>query len=91
MFHGNLRKIVYLTLCAVSNHITMRPDWIAHRDFTPILPVTDDARLAHARWTGWTDRGGRNGRLLAKNRSRESSTNYRPQLSATATNNLLAV
>jgi ectoine hydroxylase len=48
MFHGNLvhasppnitpypRKIVYLTLCAVSNHITKftRPDWIAHRDFT---------------------------------------------------------
>jgi ectoine hydroxylase len=46
MFHGNLvhasppnitpypRKIVYLTLCAVSNHITKftRPEWIAHRD-----------------------------------------------------------
>ena len=53
MFHGNLvhasppnitpypRKIVYLTLCAVSNHITKftRPEWIAHRDFTPIEPV----------------------------------------------------
>jgi ectoine hydroxylase len=63
MFHGNLvhasppnitpypRKIVYLTLCAVSNHITKftRPEWIAHRDFTPIMPVTDDALLAHAR------------------------------------------
>ena len=50
MFHGNLvhasppnitpypRKIVYLTLCAVSNHITKftRPEWIAHRDFAPI-------------------------------------------------------
>jgi ectoine hydroxylase len=45
------RKIVYLTLCAVSNHITKftRPEWIAHRDFTPIAPVTDDALLAHAR------------------------------------------
>ena len=57
MFHGNLvhasppnitpypRKIVYLTLCAVSNHITKftRPEWIAHRDFTPIKPVDDDA------------------------------------------------
>ena len=57
MFHGNLvhasppnitpypRKIVYLTLCAVSNHITKftRPEWIAHRDFTPIEPVDDDA------------------------------------------------
>jgi ectoine hydroxylase len=38
-------------LCAVSNHITKftRPEWIAHRDFTPIAPVTDDALLAHAR------------------------------------------
>jgi ectoine hydroxylase len=63
MFHGNLvhasppnitpypRKIVYLTLCAVSNHITKftRPEWIAHRDFTPIAPVADDALLAYAR------------------------------------------
>jgi ectoine hydroxylase len=62
MFHGNLvhasppnitpypRKIVYLTLCAVSNHITRfsRPEWIAHRDFTPIEPVTDDALLRYA-------------------------------------------
>ena len=57
MFHGNLvhasppnmtpypRKIVYLTLCAVSNHITKftRPDWIAHRDFSPIMALEDDA------------------------------------------------
>ena len=63
MFHGNLvhasppnitpypRKIVYLTLCAVSNHITKftRPEWIAHRDFTPIVPVTDDALLDYGR------------------------------------------
>jgi ectoine hydroxylase len=63
MFHGNLvhasppnitpypRKIVYLTLCAVSNHITKftRPEWIAHRDFSPIVPVADDALLAYAR------------------------------------------
>jgi L-proline 4-hydroxylase len=63
MFHGNLvhasppnitpfpRKIVYLTLCAVSNHITKftRPDWIAHRDFTPLAPVADDALVAYAR------------------------------------------
>ena len=63
MFHGNLvhasppnitpypRKIVYLTLCAVSNHIRKptRPEWIAHRDFTPIEPVADDALLAYAR------------------------------------------
>jgi ectoine hydroxylase len=63
MFHGNLvhasppnitpypRKIVYLTLCAVSNHITKftRPEWIAHRDFTPIEPVEDDALLHYAR------------------------------------------
>ncbi len=63
MFHGNLvhasppnitpypRKIVYLTLCAVSNHITKftRAEWIAHRDFTPIVPADDDALLAYAR------------------------------------------
>jgi ectoine hydroxylase len=62
MFHGNLvhasppnitpypRKIVYLTLCAVSNHITRftRPEWVAHRDFTAIEPVADDALLRHA-------------------------------------------
>jgi ectoine hydroxylase len=62
MFHGNLvhasppnitpypRKIVYLTLCAVSNHITKftRPEWIAHRDFTPIEPVADDALERYA-------------------------------------------
>jgi ectoine hydroxylase len=63
MFHGNLvhasppnitpypRKIVYLTLCAVSNHITKftRPEWIAHRDFAPIVPVDDHALLDYAR------------------------------------------
>ncbi len=45
------RKIVYLTLCAVSNHITKftRAEWIAHRDFTPIVPVDDDALITHAR------------------------------------------
>ena len=57
MFHGNLvhasppnitpypRTIVYLTLCAVSNHITQfkRAEWIAHRDFAPIQCVDDDA------------------------------------------------
>jgi ectoine hydroxylase len=63
MFHGNLvhasppnltpypRKIVYLTLCAVSNYIRTptRPEWIAHRDFTPITPVANDALLQYAR------------------------------------------
>jgi ectoine hydroxylase len=63
MFHGNLvhasppnitpypRKIVYLTLCAVSNHITKfsRAEWIAHRDFAPIVAVEDDALVAYAR------------------------------------------
>ena len=45
------RKIVYLTLNAVSNYIRTptRPDWIAHRDFTPIVPVDDDALLLEAR------------------------------------------
>jgi len=63
MFHGNLvhgsagnitpypRKIVYLTLNALSNYIRTptRPEWIAHRDFTPILPCGDDALLSYAR------------------------------------------
>jgi ectoine hydroxylase len=42
---------VYLTLCAVSNHITKftRPEWIAHRDFAPIDPVPDDALREYAR------------------------------------------
>jgi ectoine hydroxylase len=48
------RIIVYLTLCAVSNHIRTptRPDWIAHQDFTAIRPVSDDAltALAQARF-----------------------------------------
>jgi ectoine hydroxylase len=63
MFHGNLvhgsagnitpypRKIVYLTLCAVSNYIRKptRPEWIAHRDFTPIETCSGDALLQYAR------------------------------------------
>jgi hypothetical protein len=57
IFHGNLRKIVYLTLCAVSNHITMRPDWIAHRDFTPILSVTTGLTAADAMGAYWQKTG----------------------------------
>jgi len=63
MFHGNIvhgsagnitpypRRIVYLTLNAVSNHIRKptRPEWIAHQDFAPIEPVDDDALLRYAR------------------------------------------
>jgi len=62
MFHGNLvhasppnitpypRKIVYVTFCACSNHITKftRAEWIAHRDFTPIAPVADNALSEYA-------------------------------------------
>jgi ectoine hydroxylase len=38
------RTIVYLSLCAVSNHIRRfkRPEWIAHRDFRPIVALADD-------------------------------------------------
>jgi len=45
------RVSVYLSLCAVSNHIRRfkRPEYIAHRDFTPIEPVADDALLNYAR------------------------------------------
>ncbi len=62
LFHGNLvhasppnispwdRVIVYLSLCAVSNHIRRfkRAEWIAHRDFDPILPLPDDCLTPHA-------------------------------------------
>ena len=38
------RVIVYLSLCAVSNHITQfnRPEYIAHQNFTPIKALSDD-------------------------------------------------
>ncbi len=63
MFHGNLvhgsagnitpypRKIVYLTLNAVSNYIRKptRPEFIAHQDFAPIETVDDDALVRLAR------------------------------------------
>ena len=56
MFHCNLvhaspgnispysRTIVYLSLCEVNNHIRQfkRPEWIAHRDFEPIVSLPDD-------------------------------------------------
>jgi ectoine hydroxylase len=59
LFHGCLvhastsnlspwnRVSVYLSLCAVSNHIRRfkRPGYIAHRDFTPIEPLPDDCLL----------------------------------------------
>lgn len=63
MFHGNIvhgsagnitpypRKIVYLTLNAVSNYIRKptRPEWIAHTDFSPIIPTDDGALTRYAR------------------------------------------
>ena len=41
------RVAVYLSLCAVSNHIRRhkRPEFIAHRDFTPIACLPDDCLL----------------------------------------------
>ena len=59
LFHGCLvhastsnlspwnRVAVYLSLCAVSNHIRRfkRPEYIAHRDFTPIRCLPDDCLL----------------------------------------------
>jgi ectoine hydroxylase len=59
LFHGCLvhastsnlspwnRTSVYLSLCAVSNHIRRfkRPGYIAHRDFTPIQCLPDDCLL----------------------------------------------
>ncbi|CAL8480828.1 phytanoyl-CoA dioxygenase family protein [Caballeronia sp. S22] len=62
MFHGNIvhgsagnitpypRRIVYLTLSAVSNAIQSptRPDFIAHRDFTPVKKTSERAFEAFA-------------------------------------------
>jgi len=59
LFHSNLvhasppnispwpRTIAYLSLCEVNNHIRRfkRPEWIAHRDFTPIRPLADDCLM----------------------------------------------
>jgi ectoine hydroxylase len=41
------RVSVYLSLCAVSNHIRRfkRPEYIAHRDFTPVACLPDDCLL----------------------------------------------
>ena len=41
------RVSVYLSLCAVSNHIRRfkRPGYMAHRDFTPIRTLPDDCLL----------------------------------------------
>jgi len=38
------RTIVYLSLCHVDNHIRAfnREEWIAHRDFAPIKPLSDN-------------------------------------------------
>ena len=41
------RVSVYLSLCAVSNHVRRfkRPGYIAHRDFTPIKTLPDDCMM----------------------------------------------
>ena len=60
IFHSNLvhaspsnmspfgRNIVYISACHVDNHIRAfrRPDWLAERDFTPIVSLTDDCLLS---------------------------------------------
>lgn len=62
MFHANMvhgsagnitpypRRIVYLTLSAVSNAITnpTRPDFIAHQDFTPLRSTSTSVLKAYA-------------------------------------------
>ena len=63
LFHCNLvhcspgnispwdRTIVYLSLCHVDNHIRRfkRPEWIAHRNFSPIEVLPDDCLVDPAR------------------------------------------
>ena len=43
------RVAVYLSVCAVSNHIRRfkRPEYIAHRDFTPLECLPDDCLLTN--------------------------------------------
>ena len=62
LFHCNLmhaspgnispwgRTIVYVSTCHVDNHIRRfkRPEWVAHRDFTPIEVLADDCLIALA-------------------------------------------
>jgi ectoine hydroxylase len=62
LFHCNLvhgspsnmspwnRTVVYISACRTDNHIRQfkRPDWIAHRDFTPIACLPDDCLTAGA-------------------------------------------
>jgi ectoine hydroxylase len=70
LFHGCLvhastsnlspwnRVAVYLSLCAVSNHIRRfkRPGYIAHRDFAPITCLPDDCLLVDSPVaTPWKD------------------------------------
>jgi ectoine hydroxylase len=45
------RTIVYVSACHVDNHIRQfkRPEWIAHRDFTPIQVQADDCLMALAK------------------------------------------
>ncbi len=45
------RSIVYISACQVDNHIRRfkRPEWIAQRDFTPIVPLSDDCLATLAR------------------------------------------
>ena len=45
------RTAVYLSANSVENAIRRfkRPEWIAHRDFTPIVPRADDCLLELAR------------------------------------------
>ena len=42
------RTIVYLSLCHVDNHIRQfkRPEYIAHRDFEPLVPLADNCLLS---------------------------------------------
>jgi ectoine hydroxylase len=52
------RVSVYLSLCAVSNHIRRfkRPEYIAHRDFTPLAHLRDECLLSEPPVaTPWAD------------------------------------
>ena len=65
------RVAVYLSLCAVSNHIRRfkRPEYIAHRDFTPIECLPDDCLVKEYEvalpWRNGTPREALEGEIAA--------------------------
>jgi ectoine hydroxylase len=61
------RAITYVSACHVDNHIRQfkRPEWIAHRDFTPVDCLADDCLIELAREKAHGKAHGKAGRTAA--------------------------